>query len=180
MRIPGFRIFTLLNYESESETKSPDFNLFRKQTNLQIFICNHFCVDGTQRFTDGVVTEGVFLRYVRTAFLQSIRRDEFHSESVDFVMDICVNFFCGFLGVFLPLKRRTDGKSSLQEEGPNTYGVISEGVFAETFAQILHKICGHLQKLGFRRKTKGGWKTQGRGKHTIKPLPNNVFGPPHP
>ena len=28
-------------------------------------------------------------------------------------------------------------------------------------------------------KNKGGWKTQGRGKHTIKPLPKNGFGPPH-
>ena len=29
-------------------------------------------------------------------------------------------------------------------------------------------------------KNKGGWKTQGRGKHTIKPLPKNGFGPPPP
>ena len=28
-------------------------------------------------------------------------------------------------------------------------------------------------------KNKRGWKTQGRGKHTIKPLPKNGFGPPH-
>ena len=28
-------------------------------------------------------------------------------------------------------------------------------------------------------KNKGGWKTQGTGKHTIKPLPKNGFGPPH-
>ena len=28
-------------------------------------------------------------------------------------------------------------------------------------------------------KNKGGWKTQGRGKHAIKPLPKNGFGPPH-
>ena len=27
-------------------------------------------------------------------------------------------------------------------------------------------------------KNKGGWKTQGRGKHTVKPLPKNGFGPP--
>ena len=32
----------------------------------------------------------------------------------------------------------------------------------------------------FQRKTKGDrWKTQGRGKHTTKPLPKNGFGPPH-
>ena len=30
------------------------------------------------------------------------------------------------------------------------------------------------------RKKKRGWKTQGRGKHTIKPLPKNGFGPPPP
>ena len=29
-------------------------------------------------------------------------------------------------------------------------------------------------------KNKGGWKTQGRGKHTVKPLPKNGFGPPPP
>ena len=29
-------------------------------------------------------------------------------------------------------------------------------------------------------KNKGVWKTQGRGKHTIKPLPKNSFGPPPP
>ena len=28
-------------------------------------------------------------------------------------------------------------------------------------------------------KNKGGWKTQERGKHTIKTLPKNGFGPPH-
>ena len=28
-------------------------------------------------------------------------------------------------------------------------------------------------------KNKGGWKTQGRGKHTIKPQPKNGFGHPH-
>ena len=28
----------------------------------------------------------------------------FHSESVDFVMDFCVNFCCGFLGAFGPFK----------------------------------------------------------------------------
>ena len=27
----------------------------------------------------------------------------FHSESLDFVMDFCVIFFCGFLGAFRPL-----------------------------------------------------------------------------
>ena len=27
-------------------------------------------------------------------------------------------------------------------------------------------------------KNKGGWETEGRGKHTIKPLPKNGFGPP--
>ena len=32
----------------------------------------------------------------------------FHFESVDFVMDFCVNFICGFLGAFFPIKRRTD------------------------------------------------------------------------
>ena len=31
----------------------------------------------------------------------------------------------------------------------------------------------------YSEKNKGGWKTQGRGKHTIKPLPKNGFGPPH-
>ena len=31
----------------------------------------------------------------------------------------------------------------------------------------------------FSEKNKGGWKTQERGKHTIKPLPKNGFGPPH-
>ena len=30
------------------------------------------------------------------------------------------------------------------------------------------------------RKTKGWGETQGRGKHTIKPLPKNGFGPPPP
>ena len=30
-----------------------------------------------------------------------------------------------------------------------------------------------------REKQRGGWKTQGRGKHTIKPLPQNGFGYPH-
>ena len=30
------------------------------------------------------------------------------------------------------------------------------------------------------RENKGGWKTQGRGKHTIKPLPKHGFGPPPP
>ena len=29
-------------------------------------------------------------------------------------------------------------------------------------------------------KNKGGWKTQGRGKHTIKPLPQNGLDPPPP
>ena len=33
---------------------------------------------------------------------------KFHSKSVDFVMDFCVNFLRGFLGVFHPLKRRTE------------------------------------------------------------------------
>ena len=28
------------------------------------------------------------------------------------------------------------------------------------------------------QRNKGGWKTQGRGKHTIKPLPKNGSGPP--
>ena len=32
----------------------------------------------------------------------------------------------------------------------------------------------------FQRKTKGGGKTQGRGKHTIKPLPKNGFWDPLP
>ena len=30
------------------------------------------------------------------------------------------------------------------------------------------------------RENKRGWKTQRRGKHTIKPLPKNGFGPPPP
>ena len=30
-----------------------------------------------------------------------------HSESVDFVMDCCVNFCVGFLGAFVPCNRRT-------------------------------------------------------------------------
>ena len=32
----------------------------------------------------------------------------YHSESVDFVMDFCVNVFCGFLGAFLPFKQMTE------------------------------------------------------------------------
>ena len=32
----------------------------------------------------------------------------FHSESVDFVMDFCVKYFCEFLGAFRPFKRRTE------------------------------------------------------------------------
>ena len=32
----------------------------------------------------------------------------------------------------------------------------------------------------FQRKKKGGWKTQGRGKHTIKSLPKRVLDPPPP
>ena len=33
-------------------------------------------------------------------------------------------------------------------------------------------------KIANQRRNKGGGKTQGRGKHTIKPLPKNDFGPP--
>ena len=65
-----------------------------------------------------------------------------HSESVDFVMHLCLNYLCVFLGAFLPFQRRTQnpqrnlqqnsrqnpcksthvvkngvGKSTLQEEG---------------------------------------------------------------
>ena len=36
-----------------------------------------------------------------------------------------------------------------------------------------------IKKRGISEKNKGGWKTQGRGKHTIKPLARNGFGPPH-
>ena len=41
---------------------------------------------------------------------------------------------------------------------------------SDHFLEILENI---------RRKTKVGWKTQARGKHTMKPLPTNGFGPPH-
>ena len=68
----------------------------------------------------------------------------FHSESVDFVMDFCVNFSVDFLGPTVPLNKRQKmhreilskthdklpakfkhvvkngvGKSTLQEEGPD-------------------------------------------------------------
>ena len=32
----------------------------------------------------------------------------------------------------------------------------------------------------YSERNEGGWKTQGRGKHTIKPLPKNGFGAPPP
>ena len=37
-----------------------------------------------------------------------------------------------------------------------------------------------LQKALPSEKNKRGWKTQGRGKHTIRPLPKNGFGRPPP
>ena len=46
---------------------------------------------------------------------------KFHSESVDFVMDFCVKFFCGFLGAFRPCKRRTENpqRNPLQNSRQN-------------------------------------------------------------
>ena len=50
-------------------------------------------------------------------------------------------------------------------------------------AQIFAEKCRKPQ-IYFSQKTagdnKGGWKTQGRGKHTINTLPKNGFGPPPP
>ena len=76
-------------------------------------------------------------------FCRDLVAKNFHSETVDFVMDFCVNFFCGFLRAFRPFKRKdrkstekstansrqipekcthvvknSVGESTLQEEGP--------------------------------------------------------------
>ena len=45
---------------------------------------------------------------VGTALLQSIRRDEFSFRERGFCHGFSCEFFCGFLGAFLPFKRRTE------------------------------------------------------------------------
>ena len=53
-------------------------------------------------------------------------------------------------------------------------------ILDESRESVWHCYRGHNPRsTEEQRKTKGGGETQGRGKHTIKPLPKNSFGPPH-
>ena len=55
---------------------------------------------------------------------------------------------------------------------PELWGVLSGGIRdPNAFKTRLKCICSE--------KNKGRWKTQGREKHTISPLPKHGFGPPH-
>ena len=70
-------------------------------------------------------------------------------------------------GVKPPRLRRTQkGCDDLQED-PGAF-LIAGPMFLEP-ASFPEKL----------EKNKGGWKTQWRGKHTIKPLTENGFGTPH-
>ena len=48
-------------------------------------------------------SSGPFLPFCRAFVVMN-----FHSESVDFVVNSAVNFRCGFLGAFRPFKQRTE------------------------------------------------------------------------
>ena len=54
---------------------------------------------------------------------------------------------------------------------------LSKRLSQGTFSKPLHP---RFQTQTSFKKNQGGWKTQGRGKYTIKPLPKNGFGPPPP
>ena len=76
----------------------------------------------------------------------------------------------------IPSAGSNQGGSGNADEGPESQGsrrplgarVLPNSPLKHSSAHLL-----------FSGKNKGGWKTQGRGKHTIKPLPKNGFGPPH-
>ena len=60
----------------------------------------------------------------------------FHSETVDFVVDFCVNFLCGFLGASVPLNEGQKVHSKIYDRIPaKSTHVVKSGVAKSTLEE---------------------------------------------